>query len=382
MVYISLAKPNHLFPMAQFSNTVSNRLFSLDVFRGLIMFLLIAEAAGFHDSFAQLTEGTALYIAALQLQHHPWHGLRFWDLVQPFFMFIVGVAMPFSMKKRLAFGNRRALNTHMAKRCAKLFLFGVLLHCIYSFGPVWELWNVLTQLAFTIAIAYGVMTRPYWFQMLFSVGLLVLTELLYRGYNPNAPYALGHDHFGAWMDLLVMGKVNSGHWVFINFLPTAAHTIWGVVCGQLLLSKKPAQEKLGSLVFWGLAAMGLGFGLDALGITPIIKRIATTSFTLASGGIAIWTLAFFYWAIDVRGYKKPWLRFFSVVGTNSIFIYLFSETFGHLLFREFEMLWSTGLFHAWEAFKDWIMVVEALLILLLLWGITYFLDKRGIYFKV
>jgi predicted acyltransferase len=368
--------------MAQFSKTLSNRLFSLDVFRGLIMFLLIAEAAGFHESFAKLTEGSAFYGLALQLQHHPWNGLRFWDLVQPFFMFIVGVAMPFSMKKRLASGNRKELNKHIVQRCAKLLFFGVLLHCVYSHGLVWELWNVLVQLAFTIAIAYAIMKRSHRFQILFSVGLLILTEFLYRSYNPTAPYAQGHEHFGAWVDLMVMGKVNDGYWVFVNFIPTAAHTIWGVVCGQLLLSKRTGLENVRTFVIWGLAALILGYGMDLLDVTPIIKRIATTSFTLASGGIAILVLALFYWAIDVMGYKKRWLHFFAVVGTNSIFIYLFSETFGHLLFREFELLWSTGLFHALEAYKDWILVVEALLTLFLLWAITYYLDKRKIYFKV
>ncbi|RRQ50070.1 DUF5009 domain-containing protein [Maribacter algicola] len=368
--------------MSQFAKPLTQRLYSLDVFRGFIMFLLIAEAAGFHESFASLTEGTSFYPLALQLHHHPWNGLRFWDLIQPFFMFIVGVAMPFSFKKRLEMGNRKELNKHIAMRCLKLFLFGVLLHCVYSHGPVWELWNVLVQLAFTILIAYAIMRKKATFQIGFSLFLLLLTEILYRSYNPEAPYAQGHETFGSWVDFLVMGKVNNGYWVFINFLPTAAHTIWGVVCGQLLLNASAQTNKVRNFLFWGVLATVLGFALDFFDITPIIKRIATTSFTLASGGISILALAFFYWVIDVKGYKKKWLQFFAVVGTNSIFIYLFAETFGHLIFREFEILWNTGLFHALDIHKDWILVLESLLILLFLWYITYYLDKRKIYFKV
>lgn len=346
------------------------------------MFLLIAEAAGFHESFAGLTKNTPFYGIALQLHHHPWNGLRFWDLIQPFFMFIVGVAMPFSFQKRLSTGNVAELNKHVFMRCFKLFLFGVLLHCVYSLGPVWELWNVLVQLAFTILIAYAIMNKSHKFQVIFSLSLLVLTEALYRSYNPEAPYVEGHNSFGSWVDLLVMGKVNSGYWVFINFLPTAAHTIWGVVCGQVLLGNKPASEKLKNFIIWGVLATVIGFIMDISEITPIVKRIATTSFTIASGGIAILALSFFYWVIDVRGYKKNWLRFFSVVGTNSIFIYLFAETFGHLIFREFDILWNTGLFHAFDNIKPWLLVLESLLILLFLWFITYYLDKRNIYFKV
>ncbi|ASV30247.1 DUF5009 domain-containing protein [Maribacter cobaltidurans] len=346
------------------------------------MFLLIAEAAGFHESFASLTEGSTFYPLALQLQHHPWNGLRFWDLIQPFFMFIVGVAMPFSFKKRLEKGGRKELNKHIAMRCLKLFLFGVLLHCIYSHGPVWELWNVLVQLAFTILIAYAVMGKSTKFQIGFTIFLLLLTEVLYRIYNPEAPYAQGHETFGAWVDLLVMGKVNDGYWAFINFLPTATHTIWGVVCGQLLQNSRATSSKLKTFLFWGVLATVTGFTLDFFDITPIVKRIATTSFTLASGGISILALALFYWIIDVKGYRKKWLQIFAVIGTNSIFIYLFAETFGHLIFREFDILWNTGLFHNLDAYKDWLLVLESLLILLFLWYITYYLDKRKIYFKV
>ncbi|UWX54943.1 hypothetical protein NYZ99_19815 [Maribacter litopenaei] len=126
----------------------------------------------------------------------------------------------------------------------------------------------------------------------------------------------------------------------------------------------------------------IGFYDELFRNHPHYKKNRTTSFTLASGGISILALAFFYWIIDVKGYKKNWLQFFAVVGTNSIFIYLFAETFGHLIFREFDILWNTGLFHPLEEYKDWLLVLESLLILLFLWYITYYLDKRKIYFKV
>jgi len=306
----------------------------------------------------------------------------FWGPDTALFYVLFGVAMPFSLKKRLETGERSQATKHILKRCFLLFSFGVLLHCVYSHGPVWELWNVLVQLAFTILIAYALMNRWHRFQIGVSIALLILTELLYRGYNPVAPYAQNHESFGAWFDMLTMGKVNDGYWVFVNFIPTAAHTLWGVVCGQLLLSKNSEKQNLKLFLIWGTAIAVLGFAMDWLEITPIIKRIATSSFTLVSGGIAILTLALFYWVIDVKGYRKNRLKIFSVVGTNSIFIYLFSETFGHLIFREFDILWSTGLFDAFIEYKDWILVFESLLILLFLWAITYFMDKRKIYFKV
>ena len=368
--------------MSQLASNVSKRLFSLDVFRGLTMFLLIAEAAGFHHNFSELAEGTVFSGLAHQLHHHPWNGLRFWDLIQPFFMFIVGVAMPFSLRKRLASGSRADATKHILRRCFLLFAFGVLLHCVYSHALVWELWNVLVQLAFTILIAYAIMKMSYKSQIGISIALLVLTEVLYRAYNPEAPYAQGHESFGSWVDMLTMGKINDGYWVFINFIPTAAHTIWGVICGQLLLSHKSHKEKLKPFLIWGTAILVLGFAMDWLNITPIIKRIGTSSFTLASGGIAILTLTLFYWAIDVKNNHGKWLKIFSVVGTNSIFIYLFAETVGVQWFQDFGKIWTEGLLAPFGVPEDWIMVINALVVLFMFWYITYFLDKKKVYFKV
>ncbi|TMM59011.1 DUF5009 domain-containing protein [Maribacter algarum] len=368
--------------MSQLAANVSKRLFSLDVFRGLTMFLLIAEAAGFHHNFTELTEGTAFSGLAHQLHHHPWNGLRFWDLIQPFFMFIVGVAMPFSLRKRLASGSRSAATKHILRRCFLLFAFGVLLHCVYSHALVWELWNVLVQLAFTILIAYALMNLPHKVQIAVSIGLLVLTEVLYRVYNPEAPYAQGHESFGSYIDMLVMRLENDGYWVFINFIPTAAHTIWGVICGQILLSNTHAKEKIKPFLIWGSAILILGFAMDWLNITPIIKRIATSSFTLASGGFAILTLTLFYWAIDVKNNHFKWLKIFSVVGTNSIFIYLFAETVGVQWFRDFGKIWTEGLLAPLGLSENLIMVINSLFVLFIFWYITYFLDKHKVYFKV
>lgn len=368
--------------MSQLAAKVTTRLFSLDVFRGLTMFLLIAEAAGFHHNFGELVKENSVFsVLGDQLHHHPWNGLRFWDLIQPFFMFIVGVAMPFSIGKRLATGSRRATTRHILKRCFLLFAFGVLLHCVYRHALVWELWNVLVQLAFTILIAYAIMSLPHRTQIIISIGLLVLTEVLYRVYNPQDPFNNGQN-FGSFMDMVLMGKINDGGWVAINFIPTAAHTIWGVVCGQILLSDRKPHEKIRPFLIWGTAILILGYAMDWMQVTPIIKRIATTSFTLASGGWTILALTLFYWWIDVRKNNKKWLRIFSVVGTNSIFIYLFAETVGAQWFRDFGKIFTVGLLQPLGVADTVIMVINALFVLFIFWYLTWFLDKKRIYFKI
>ena len=284
----------------------SNRLYSLDVYRGLTMFFLMAEAAGVYSAFSAMSQDNAILGAlATQFHHHPWNGLRFWDLIQPFFMFIVGVAMPFSLKKRLARGDSwQEAFRHILFRCLMLFLFGTGLHCVYANKLVWELWNVLTQLSFTILVTFLLMRLSVKAQLGVSLVFLILAEVLYRIYDPAAPFVKDQS-FGSWIDMILMGKLNNGGgWVTINCLSTAAHTIWGAICGKILLSDLKDRQKIKWFVRAALIALLLGYGLDLAGITPIVKRIATTSFVLVSGGWAILALSFFYWWVDLQHRKK------------------------------------------------------------------------------
>jgi predicted acyltransferase len=359
----------------------TQRLVSLDLFRGLTMFLLVAEAAHVYDALMEIfPEGSSLHPLFVQFTHHEWHGLRFWDLIQPFFMFIVGVAMPFSLNKRLAISEDRGRVTrHILKHCLLLFLFGTGLHCIYSGKLVFELWNVLTQLSVTVLITYLLIDKGWKIQLGVSIGLLLLTEILYRVYNPEAPFVHGAN-FGNYTDQLLMGKINNGGWVAINFIPTAAHTIWGAICGNLLLSAKAPSEKIKVIAIAGIIGLVIGFGLDLTGITPIIKRISTTSFAFASGGFALLALAFSYWIVDVRN-NKGWGFAFIIVGMNSIFIYIFAEILSKWLRTTLD-IFTTG-FLSWTGLGEHgLALITALATLAVLWGLCYFLYRKGIFFRI
>ncbi|MDR7132440.1 putative acyltransferase [Algoriphagus sp. 4150] len=358
------------------------RLISLDVYRGLTMFLLVAEAALVYDSLLEATsEGSFFHTFFTQFTHHPWHGLRFWDLIQPFFMFIVGVAMPFSLNKRMAkAGDKGKVTQHILKRCLLLFLFGTGLHCVYAGELVFELWNVLTQLSFTILVTYFLLDRSWKVQLGVSISLLALTEILYRLYNPESPYEHG-TNFGNYADMILMGKINDGGWVAINCIPTAAHTIWGAICGNLLLSMTSEKHKLKTLLIAALAGLLIGYGLDFLEITPIIKRVATTSFSLVSSGWAILALAFFYWLVDVKK-KNSWVTPFVIVGMNSIFIYLFAEILGHRWLYGFIGIFSGGIFDAIGIEEPVTAVITAFLTLGAMWYVCYFLYRKKIFFRI
>lgn len=369
-----------------FPEPASDRLLSLDFFRGITMFLLVAEGTELwnvlvHEPIA----GTFLESIFRQFHHHPWHGLRFWDLIQPFFMFIVGVAMPFSYAKRLKRGDsKRKITKHIIQRSIILLAFGVGLHCVYNHKLVWELWNVLSQLSMTILIAYFLMRYKPSVQIIASIGLLILTEILYRTFpldGYNQPFVKDHN-FGSWMDMMLMGKINpGGGWVAINFIPTTAHTIWGVVAGQLLLSSKPALEKFKKIALAGLIILVIGYTLDWTSVTPIIKRICTSSFVLVSGGWALLALAFSYWLIDIKK-GNNWIFPFVVVGTNSIFIYMFSNTVGGQWFNGFVAIFTHGIL-GWFNTGEFLMeLITSLTILALEWSLCYYLYLKKIFFRI
>jgi predicted acyltransferase len=178
-----------------------------------------------------------------------------------------------------------------------------------------------------------------------------------------------------------MNKINPGGWVAINCIPTAAHTIWGAVAGKWLLSLTGNKQKLSKIFVFGGIILLLGYGLDLSGITPIIKRIATSSFTLASGGWCLLALGFLFWWIDILKHKR-FLKFFLIVGMNSIFIYVFFEIVVSRWLGEYLSTIVNGLLSPVILSEMAIKIFASLVIFAVEWGLCYWLYKKKIFFKV
>ena len=346
----------------------NKRLLSLDVMRGVIMILLAGESCMVYESLKHLDDNVIIN----EFFHHPWHGLHFWDLVQPAFMFMAGTAMYISFESKRKKGITWQQNfKHILIRSAKLFLLGTGLHCVYAGKMVWELWNVLTQLSVTTIIAYLIINRSITFQIVAGVLLIILNDVLYRtvlmpGFDQ--PFTEYHN-FGAYMDTLLMGKINPDGWVAINIIPTAAHTIWGMTAGKFLMTANSGNRKTATLLIAGVVALVLGFGADISHLSPIIKRISTAGFVLASAGWVLMILAALYWWIDVKEHSKyTWIAV--VVGMNAIFLYLFFETVG--------AQWVNGVVAIFVPFK----VLSALVTWFLEWYLCYWLYRKQIFFKL
>jgi predicted acyltransferase len=361
--------------------TPLQRLTSLDFMRGLIMILLALEAAGLYDSLYDASKGLAAEHLMEQFHHHPWNGLRLWDLIQPAFMFMAGTAMAYSIAGMKSRGKPQTERTiKILKRCGWLFFWGVLNYAVRKKGLSFELWNVLTQLSFTILVAYLIFHWGTTQQILFCFGILLLTEILYRytgvpGFDQ--PFT-DQQNFGNYVDQLLMNKINKGGWVAINCLPTAVHTIAGALVGKMLMD--PAQNKIKPLVYWGIGCLLLGYGLDWMSITPIIKKIATTSFTISSLGWCLLLMATCYYLIDIKGRKNK-LSFFLVIGMNSIFIYLFFEIVGARWFNGYVNAIVSGVFSGIMP-ELLLSVLGSITIFLLEWGLCLFLFRKKIFFRL
>jgi len=319
----------------------------------------------------------------IQFWHHEWHGLHLWDLIQPVFMFVAGTAMAFSIKKQKEQFTWSHSFRKILKRCGWLFFWGVLDYAVRPNGLSFELWDILTQLSFTTLVAFLIMDFPVIAQIIISFLCLLIPEFLYRythipGFDQ--PFTDQHN-FGNYMDLILMNKINKGGWVAINCISTSAHTIWGVLAGKLLLSGKTANEKVKYLFACGLGLLALGFGIDWAGITPIIKKIATSTFVLASGGWCLLFLATCYWWVDVLNHRKK-LLFFIVFGMNSIFIYLFFEIVASRWFNEYVTAITGGLLKIVHVAGVPAQIIGCLTIFALESGMMFFLYRKKVFFKL
>jgi predicted acyltransferase len=360
------------------------RLVSLDVFRGVIMLLLIL---GETDIFSKLYHNYNNSITAFlssQFSHSKWRGLHLWDLLLPSFMLIAGTAMAFSFKKDLNLKTpSKDSFKKVAKRCFLLLFWGILIYAVRNQHLNLQFSNVLVELSFATLICFSIRKwNPVW-QLAFSFVLLLTNEMLLRfthipGFDQ--PFTDQHN-FANYLDLLLIKKVNKGYGTTLNIIPSAAHTIWGLMAGQFLMTTKNQTAKFKILLLAGVLLSVSGFLLDWFNITPILKWIASTSFILATGGISLITLALFYYWIDMKKNQRN-IFFFTVVGMNSIFIYLFFTFIGAHWMNGYLNTLCVGLFDLLSIPIAMATVGSCLLVFAIEWWICYFLYKKGIFFRL
>jgi predicted acyltransferase len=298
-------------------------------------------------------------------------------------MFIVGVAIPFAVANRIKKGeSNRTITLHAFKRSALLLFLGWALYFTDAGRLVFRFQNVLAQLSVTYIVAFLIRNKSFKFQMIFTLVILVFIDLAYRLFPVdgfNHPW-VNFENLGAWVNNKIEGVNKASTWATLNFVSTTAHTVWGVLCGKLLMSDQPAKKKIIALVIAGLSGLIIGYTLDLTNSTPIIKKIATVSFVFASAGWTILALCFCYWLIDVKKLFTKGAKFFIIVGMNSIFIYVFFEAAGANWLARFVSPFGNLLF-SWGG-ELTTKVITSLGVWAVMWYMCYWLYKNKLFIKI
>ena len=258
------------------------------------MLVLASEGFGFSMLKGDPTWGRV----AGWFDHVPWEGLVFWDLIQPAFMFMVGVSMPFALAARTARGASERDNfRHVLARSLRLTLLSQILISVGSGRIKLQMIIVLSQIAFTYFLSYLIMQWKWRWQVVTAVGLLVFwMALLFAFPGPDGPYSKT-GHVGLVVDRWIFHYDYDPAYSTLNFIASTVWTLTGVWTGQLLMGPLPSEVELRRLA----AGMGLAFAAGLLlGIwIPMIKQLCTPSFVLYSLGWVLVMLIGCYVVIEV-----------------------------------------------------------------------------------
>jgi len=349
------------------------RYLALDAYRGFIMVILASGGFG----LAGLAQRNPAFAGiADQFEHKPWEWIAFWDLIQPAFMFMVGVAMPFALAIRKERGaTDRQLLWHVVVRSFRLILWSQVLISVSNGKLGFQLINVLAQIGITYFLAYLIMRLRFRWQAVIAAAILIGHWALFVALpGTEGPFMSKDTNIGQLLDIRVFGHPNGDHWATINFLTSTVTTLFGVWTGLLLQSRRSHKEKMRIIGLSALACLALGLIIHPW--NPIIKRICTTSFTLYSAGWVLLMLLAFYWFVEVKGYRK-WTFPLVVVGANSIFIYSIANVLHGWLNQ------AVGVFtfnFTWLG--DFATVAQACTVLLVMWYLCYWLYQRKIFLKL
>lgn len=256
-----------------------------------------------------------------QLNHVPWVGFRFEDLILPAFLFIIGVSMAISDDKRRARGEgTRGRFLHALRRGAALFALGFLLSWLASGKPYWGA-GVLQVLALSYlggflflrlnlrgrAAVFGALLFLYWL-------FIFITPVYDVGRNSYEVFK----NLVYYIDDAVTGQAVRWGYLYPT-ITSVAVVVYGSIVGRLLVKRSSDRRFMRTLAVLGLVGVAAGLALHPA--VPIIKRMFTPSYTLLTCGLSTLLLLGFYWLIDVRGLKR-WSFVFIVFGVNSIFAYM------------------------------------------------------------
>ena len=348
------------------------RLGSLDAFRGLTigLMILVNNPGNWGNIY-------------WPLQHADWHGWTPTDLVFPFFLFIVGVAIPLSLGRRKEMDSARGpLVTHIFRRSTILFALGLLLSAfglLFKLGPEYGVIDLLSSIRIPgvlhrIAVCYLIASLLFLFVSHRTLYIVTVSALL--GYwalmvlVPVPGYGAGmidgkETHLAAYLDRLLLGINHlwsvSKTWDpegLLSTLPALATTLFGVFTGMWLRRDLPLTKQLRGLLIAGAVLTTIGWIWSL--VFPINKPIWTSSYAVFTAGIALLVLSACVVLFDVMRWKRLAIPL-QIYGVNALTVFVLSGLVGRLLSEikvgsnspvPFKSWLYENLFHSWLADKN------------------------------
>jgi len=378
----------------------SPRFLSLDVFRGMTLcFMIIVNNPGSDLSF-------------WPLNHAAWHGFTPTDLVFPSFLFAVGNAMSFTMKRYQQMGNSAVL-AKIFKRTFLIFIIGYLMYWFpffhnndghWSLSPIGNtrIMGVLQRIAlcycFASLMIHFLSTRTvYILSALFLVGYWVILLVfgwvnLHHFGNDVDPLSMT-GNAGIYLDKWLFGDAHLYHGEGIAFdpegllstIPAIVNVVIGYYTGKYIQEKGKSYTTISKLMLTGCLFIFIAICWDS--VFPINKKLWTSSFVFITTGLDLVIISFLLYALEINNWNKGnWARFFTIFGKNPLFIYVVSEVL--LTILGWIVISSKGLPEWGMLFYQNIAagrvgsLLFAISFMLICWLVAYVLDKRKIYIRV
>jgi predicted acyltransferase len=361
----------------------AGRLVSLDAFRGFIMFWIVGGEA-LMLGLERLGHNPVIGAIVYELTHTPWQGLRFYDCIWPSFMLMVGISVPLSFAKRSRTQTYQQMVLHALKRTTVLILLGSLRESVFLNTPcLVELSSALQPIGIAYFVAVLLLRKSWRVQAAIAAGILAGYALLLAFVPapgiPAGTYQLNHN-LVHYVDIALLGQARWDHWPYapegwgtvLSTIPTISTTLLGLLIGELLLSDRSNGSKAKIIGGTGLACLALGYALNPW--IPIVMKLWTTSYGLASAGCACLMFLAFFWVIEIGG-GREWPFFFVVIGSNAIFVYMFASLIPLSDWVEIFAKAMTGHLPQFEA------LARAILALGVEWLILFWMYRRKIFIK-
>jgi heparan-alpha-glucosaminide N-acetyltransferase len=383
------------------------RIGSLDVYRGIVMFLLGVRLLKLEEVAVHFPHSAIWQFLGYHSTHIPWVGCSLNDLIHPSFAFLTGASLVFSVSARKHKGQSHwHMTLHALWRAVALVLLGIFMRSLDRDVTHWTFDETLTQtglgyMAVYALAYYGTRTRWIWFAV-----ILIGYWLFYACFplvpvhaNPmdfNTPEGWQHDWtgffahwnhnrnagwvFDRWLlnqfprDAPYVGYL--GGYTTLNFIPTIGTMILGLMAGTWL---KQADQPVKRLALAGVACITFSFVLHFGGICPIVKRLWTPAWVFFSGGCCLLILSALYQIIDVKQWRR-WSFVFVVIGVNSLAMYVMRHTLENWLDEELQKHFGPWVFQVFGAEVQPVMIGVCSLVLL--WLILLWMYRRKVYIRL